>query len=315
MLIISTEEEKKILERVVTGAIELTNTISGALYLISDDGKSIINSYRYPTDLKHPPPRMHKKDGYTRQVIETGKMFIIPDFSNNDRVNPELLRNMRAMVAVPLKIGEKVVGVLFLHDKEPRSFTEKECSLLEILTSQAAITIAIARELSFRQTLLNNSPYAIVAIDKKKKGAVKEFNKASKQIFGYTWNEVINKSIADLWGGIEEAKRINHLLHDNKNGTVRDIEAFVTKESGEKIPALFSGSLLYSEEYGEEKEEIGSIGHLEDQRIVSLRGRTRRLFEAIEEINRTEELPKLFKIILYHAINLLEADYFFSFAA
>jgi transcriptional regulator with GAF, ATPase, and Fis domain len=98
------------------------------------------------------------------------------------------------------------------------------------------------------------------------------------------------------------------MLNENKNGTVRDIEAFATNRSGEKIPVLFSGSLLYAEEYGEEKAIIGSIGQIEDQRMVSLRGRTRRLFEAIKEINRADELPELINVILHRVIGLLEAD-------
>jgi len=473
--LISSEEEEKILQRVVTGAIELTNTISGTLYLISDDGESVVKTYRYPTGLDHPPPRMHKKDGYTRQVIGKGKMFIIPDLSKDDRVNLELLKYISAMIAVPLKIGEKVVGVLFLHDKESRSFSETECSLLEILASQAAIgiynarlyqesqrrlaeletlyytsqdiasetmniksvletilkkavqfsnadsaqilfhdkaknqlkcvftfgtetllgetlrrgeginskafelgeticindyhkdpdslkrfeepkykvlfnsmavvplkwkdekfgtisltsrernfftqddihllerfagsaaiAIAIAREIYFRKKLLNNSPNAIIAIDPK--GTVKEFNKASEQIFGYTKEEVLNKSVVNLWGGREEAKQAKRLLYESENGTVSNVETIVTSKAGEKIPVLFSGSIMYAEGYGEEKEEIGSIGQIEDQRIVSLKGRTRKLFETIDEINRVDALPELLNVILRRAIGLLEAD-------
>jgi PAS domain S-box-containing protein len=470
--LISSEDENKILQRVVTGAIELTNTSSGTIYLISDDGKSVIKSYPYPHNLDHPPPRMHKKDGYTRMVIDTGEMFIVPDLSEDDRINPELLKHMRSMIAVPLKIGNRVVGVLFLHDKESRSFTETECSLLDILASQAAIAIynahlykesqkrlteinylyetsqeiveetmniksvldkiltmavklsnadsalvffrdtatdelkvvftqkleilrgvklkpgegmasevvrtgkpifsndyynsqykaeifnhpkyqnlfkslaevplkwkgevigilaissnnpfteesirllerfagpaaiaiSIAREISFRQTLLNNSPNAIIAIDKK--GTIKEFNKASMDVLGYTKEEILNKSVVDIWGGLEEARRIKSLLY-KENGTVHNIDAYLYSKTGKKIPVLFSGSLLYAEAYGEDKEEIGSIGHIEDQRIISLRGRTRKLFETIEEINRIEELPKLLNTILHRTIELLEAD-------
>jgi PAS domain S-box-containing protein len=473
--IISIKEEKETLQRIITGTIELTNTTSGIIYSVSDDGKSVVRSYPYPPDLDHPPPRMHREKGLTRKIINEGKILMIPDISKDARVNPRLLEYLRSLIGVPLKIKKKVVGVLFLHDKKPRSFTEMEISLLEILASQAAIAIynsrlyqesqrqlteiealyetsqeiaaetmnmrsvfdaildkaiklsnadsaqiifhdeaknqlkivfshgldvlkgvtfkpgegltskvfetgepiftgdyfrhperekifdepkyrnlynslaivplkwkgavlgaialtsasynkftesdirllerfsgpaaiaiATAREISFRQTLLNNSPHAIVAIDRK--GIIREFNRATEQILGYDTSEMLFSSVINIWGGIEEACQIKRKMFEDEYGTVRDVEAYVVNKSGEKIPVLFSGSLLYAEGYGEDKEEIGSIGHLEDQRIVSLRGRTRRLFEAIEEINRTEELPKLLKIILHHAINLLEAD-------
>jgi PAS domain S-box-containing protein len=471
--LISSEDEEKILQRIISGAIDLTNTSSGILYLISEDGESIIKKFPYPPDSYHPEPRLGKEIGFTREIIKSGKMIKAQDTLEDNRFYQKRLKDVRAMIGIPLKIGEKVVGVLYLNAKEPRFFTETEISLLEILAGQAAIaiynsslyrkaqrqvseietlyetsqeiareymniksvletflekavqlsnadsahilfrdedknkiklfynygfkqfkgisfglnegiaakvfesgepdytndyhnhpnrakifdepqfrdlfnsmavvplkwqgdvigvitltstrnftdddvhllerfsstaaiTIATARELSFRQTLLNNSPDAIVAIDKK--GAVKEFNKASEQIFGYTKDKVLNKSIVDLWGERKEAGRINHLLHDSKNGTVRDIEAFVTKQSGEKIPVLFSGSILYSEGYGKEREEIGIIGQFEDERIVSLRGRTRRLLEAIKKINRAAELPELLDVILHRAIGLLDAE-------
>lgn len=469
--LISSEDEKKILQRIISGAIHLTDTSSGVLYLISEDGESIIKKFPYPLNSFHPEPHLEQDIGFTRQIIKSGKSIIIPDASKDNRLNIEWLKDMVTMIGVPLKIRKRVVGILYLNAKEPRSFTEAEISLLEILASQAAIAIynsklyresrrqlteiesiqeilqesmniksvletilkkvvqlsnadsaqilfhdkeenqlkcvftfgtkallgeilkpgeginsrafelgkticindyhkhtdrlkrfgkpkykklfdslvvtplkwkgekigtisltskqrnsftkedehllevfsgpaaiaiAIAREISFRQTLLNNSPDAIVAIDKK--GAIKEFNKASEQIFGFTKEEVINKSIVDLWGDRKEARRISNLLHENKNGTVRDIEASFTNRSGEKIPVLFSGSLLYSDGYVEEKEEIGIIGQFEDQRIVSLRGRARRLFEAIDEINRVEELPELISTILQRAVGLMEAD-------
>lgn len=471
--IIGYENDARILQRIVTGAIELTNTSSGVLFLISEDGKSITGKFPYPSDLENPPPRMHSKDGITRQIIDTGEMIIVPDYYNDSRLDPNRLKDVGALIGVPLRIGTKVVGVLYLNSKEPRNFSEMECSLLDILASQAAIginnsrlyqesqrrlteiealyetsqeivgesmdfesvldkilkkavelsnadsaqvlfrdtatdelkvvftqkldilkgvklrpgegmaaevvrtgkpifrndiynspykaeifnnpnfhnlykalaevplkwkgevigilaissknfftkesirllerfagpaaiSIAIAREISFRQTLLNNSPNAFIAIDTK--GTVKEFNRASERIFGYTMDEVLNSSVVELWGDLEEARRINRLLHESKNGTVSDIEVFVESKEGENIPVLFSGSLLYAEAYGEGKEEIGSIGHFEDQRIVSLRGRTKRLFNAIEEINRTEELPKLLNVVLHRAIKLLEAD-------
>lgn len=471
--IISTGEVKKIFEQIISGAIELTNTSTGVIYLLSKDRKSIDESYTFPPNIDHLPPRMEKKDGFTRLIVDRGKMIIVSDLSKDPRVNHKLLKDLRSMIGVPLKMAEKVIGVLFLHDKEIRDFTEIECSLLKTLANQAAITIynsklfrdsrrqlselsalletsqeivkeyqsigvvlskileravelsnaksgqilfreestgkikigftykidklkgkkfqvgegmtsivfdtgkakftndyhnepykltildkpeyrnlfkalaevpliwkgevlgilavssnhpftddsirllerfagpaaiaiAIAKEMSFRQALLDNSPDAIVAVDTN--GTVKEFNRASEQIFEYEKEEVLDKSVVGLWGGYNEAKQISRLLHLSKNGTVSHEEVFVENKNGEKIPVLFSGSLLYSEIYGDEKEEIGSIGQIEDQRIINLRGRTKKLFDAIEEINRTEELPKLVHVVLHWAIKLLEAD-------
>lgn len=474
--IIGAKNEDKILDQVVTGAIELTGAASGIIYLISDDGRSVVKDYPYPSNIEHPAPRMGNKKGLTRQVIANGEMIKISDVGKNNRVNHSLLeKNVKALIALPLKRGKKVVGVLFLYSGESRSFSEIECSLLEILAGQAAFAIAnaihyqdsqrqlteiqtlhessleiaaksmdikavmdtilrnalllanadsaqilfpdkannqlkialthggnelkkvplrigegltskvfnsgvsdytndyhshsdriktldeppyrglfnslavvplkwqdevlgviafaskaygnfsehdiqllerfsvsaaiklvLAREFSFRQAILVNSPNAIVAIDRE--GIVKEFNKAAEDILEYKKTEILNQSIVNVWGGREQSKRIKNWMLENETGTVRRRETVVISKLGDRIPILFSGSLLYSEGYGEGKEEIGSIGYIEDQRIVSFEGRTRRLFEAIKKINRSDELPKLLQVILKYAIGLLEAD-------
>ncbi|MCU0289146.1 MAG: GAF domain-containing protein, partial [Acidobacteria bacterium] len=478
--LISSEEEDKILQRIVAGAIELTNTEAGIIYLISDDGKSITKRFPFPSNFDPPTPRMNNENGFTREVIDKGKMIIVPDMSGNTRINPWLLeQGFNSMIILPLKMGKKVVGVLYLNSKETNPFSETECSLLEILASQAAIAIynsglfqeaqnqrtqvetlyeafkeiaaetmnvksifdkilektvqlfkadsaqilfldeakneikivfsyeskkvfngitlkgvimkegegitwnvfktgkpiftgdyhklperakifdepkykelynslaivplkwkgdvicaialtstkyykftekdiqlleqfsspaaiaiAIAREISFRQTLLDNSPDAIVAIDTK--GMVKEFNKASEKIFGYNKDGVLGKPIIDLWRGTRDTERISDLLQNNV--PVRDVETFFINQFDKRIPVLFSGSILFAEDFGDEKEKIGSIGQFEDQRMVSLIGRTRKLFEVIEEINRSEELSQILKTVLYKSIDLLEAE-------
>jgi GAF domain-containing protein len=143
--IISETDENIILQRFISGVINLTNTRTGIIHLIGDDERSIVRSYPYPTQFAPLAPRMSKKDGVTRQVIETGQTFKFPDVTEDKRVDPKLHKYIRSMIAVPMKIEQKVMAVLFLHDKKPRSFSETECLLLETLANQAAIAIKNAR--------------------------------------------------------------------------------------------------------------------------------------------------------------------------
>jgi len=152
--IISQQKVDVILRQVVSGAIKLTNTTSGVIYLLSEDGKSVSETFQYPPDFNHPRPRMEKKGGLTRQIFETGKPMVFPDISQDARVNPALYERVRSMVAVPLKLdGEKVIGVLYLNDADLHDFTETEVSLLSTLTSQAAIAIQNARLFETMQQL------------------------------------------------------------------------------------------------------------------------------------------------------------------
>lgn len=453
--IISTDDEDVILKQIISGAIDLTNATSGIIFLIGKDGKSIIKRYPYPLDSEHPTPRMNKKSSITRQVIRSGKIISISDMTKERRVNPLLLKNFRAMIAVPLKIEKKVIGVLFLNDRQIRHFNETESSLLATLADQAAIAIIKAQifckakkqfnELSalydtskqiaerslnvkkvlkaivkraveltsaqggaiflcdqarqevkivvshnldaliglrlkfgegmagkvakfghamiqnayhswegrssffekedyknlfnaviqvplkwnhevigvlaisdiapgrifakdevrllerfagpaaiainnariygFLQTLIKSSPDAIVAIDTK--GIIKEFNEGSERIIGYRKNEILDKSVVDLyWDGLEEAKRINFLLHKNKNTKIRGKETLLKSKRGEQIPIRFAGSLLYDEK----GESIGSVGHLEDLREIRV---IEERYHALYEVSKIAvEIPE-----------------------
>ena len=140
--IISAPELNDTLRRIVVGAIELTRTTSGTIYLISEDGTSVTKRFLYPPGFDHPPPRVGRAEGLTRQVLETGKALILPDIRLEERINPALYDiGIRSMIAVPLKLEGRVIGVLYLNDSNLREFTETEVSLLTTLASQAAIAI------------------------------------------------------------------------------------------------------------------------------------------------------------------------------
>ncbi|MGD0037351.1 MAG: GAF domain-containing protein [Bacteroidota bacterium] len=131
---------RNLLMKILNGAIELTNTTTGVIYLISDDGKSVIDSY-YPLGFVHPKPRLEKREGLTRQMIETGEIISIPDIKSNPFVNPLLCKKFKSMIGIPLKIEKKVIGVLYLNDERNHEFSETEISLLKTLAGQATVAL------------------------------------------------------------------------------------------------------------------------------------------------------------------------------
>ncbi|MBI4873267.1 MAG: GAF domain-containing protein, partial [Acidobacteria bacterium] len=133
-----------ILHEVVTGAIRLTSATTGVIYLLSDDGRSVLAGF-YPQGFDNPSPRMDREDGLTRTVFRTGRVIRLPDIAQDPRVNPVLCEKFRSMIVIPMKIGTKVIGVLFLDDEHTHNFTDTEESLLLTLAGQAAIAIQNAR--------------------------------------------------------------------------------------------------------------------------------------------------------------------------
>jgi GAF domain-containing protein len=82
-----------------------------------------------------------RPNGLTVQVIQSRQMIVV-----NDTTNHPLFQGMEnnwkgAIVGIPLKIGERVVGVMNVSFPNPRQFTAWELNLMEFLGDQAAIAI------------------------------------------------------------------------------------------------------------------------------------------------------------------------------
>jgi len=86
-----------------------------------------------------------REDGLTYTVARSGKVILVPDM----RVHP-LFEGAPpdwngAIIGLPLKIGQQVVGVMNISYVRPRTFSEDEMRLLRLLGDQAAIAIENAR--------------------------------------------------------------------------------------------------------------------------------------------------------------------------
>ena len=82
-----------------------------------------------------------RSNGMTNTVARTGELLVI----SNVHTHP-LFANIRpewtgALIGIPLKIGQSVVGVMNVAYAEPRNFPEAELRLLRLLGDQAAIAI------------------------------------------------------------------------------------------------------------------------------------------------------------------------------
>ena len=169
---------KKLLKDIVFGAVRLTNTSSGVIYLFSDDTKKqIIDASMYPENdfnHSHPEPRLDNPDGITVEVIRTKEIKIISDLCKEKRVNSVTKRFYKSQIAIPLLLEGNVIGVLYLDDKKERNFSEHEISLLKTLVGQATIAIVNTRaykelnnQKEFLKILIDTIPTPIFYIDEK----------------------------------------------------------------------------------------------------------------------------------------------------
>jgi len=99
-----------------------------------------------------------RKSGVSRQVWETGRPVVLPDFGlvPAGTVNPRLLAlGRQAAVCLPLQVRERVRGVMWVHYNEPRRVAEEDLHLLASFANQAAIAIENARLFAETRRLAN----------------------------------------------------------------------------------------------------------------------------------------------------------------
>jgi len=129
-----------ILKEIVEGAIKVTHTSTGVIYLVDANSFELLSTF-HPKESVHPRPRLDKDDGITRTVIRTKQMIELDDITKDPHVNPELRGRYRSMVAIPLVLDDEVKGVLYLNGTRERRLTAIEKWFASTLADQAAIAI------------------------------------------------------------------------------------------------------------------------------------------------------------------------------
>jgi diguanylate cyclase (GGDEF)-like protein len=85
--------------------------------------------------------------GLTYEILEKGDLFIVNDTATAEFFNNPLAieEGIRSLIAVPLKIQQRTIGVLYLDDFKPRELVSEKLELLSILASFATMSIDNAR--------------------------------------------------------------------------------------------------------------------------------------------------------------------------
>lgn len=281
---------KSVLKAIIRRAVELSGAEHGTILLCDHENQKLKVVVTHNLDILL-GISIAFGVGLAGQVAKDGKTRIRHRYHQWKNRAPIFKQEkykdlIKAVAQVPLKSGGRVLGVLAVSSSDDkRIFTKDDTRLLNSFAGPAAIALNNAKTLSYSQTLIKNTPHAIIAVDRK--GRVIEFNRASENILGYRPEEVLGGLVDNLyWKGREVARRINKLLLGSEEGKISDVETSVRSKAGEEIPIRFSGSLLY-DVMGE---RIGSVGIVEDLRAIR---RLEQKYRALYEVGKVGvEVPE-----------------------
>ncbi|MFQ6087991.1 MAG: PAS domain S-box protein [Candidatus Methanofastidiosia archaeon] len=98
----------------------------------------------YPEKFKNLRFPLYGERGIITWVAREGKPLIVSDVSKDKRY-VEADQNIKSELAVPMKVGEKILGVLNVESEDFNAFSEEDKRLLETLASRTAIAIENAK--------------------------------------------------------------------------------------------------------------------------------------------------------------------------
>lgn len=195
----------EIFEFVVRSAAELLDVPFAHLFTIEDGMLEMRSQFGgYASVEKR--GKLTVGEGATGWAASQGEPYYIEDVQKEPRWRfPERARQIgaRSYLGVPLKIGEKVVGVLSLLMREIREFTSEECDLIISFANGAAIAIDKARIYqeekranSFLESVVGDNADAIAAADADRRLTL--WNAGAETLFGYSEAEALGRDFVDL---------------------------------------------------------------------------------------------------------------------
>ena len=140
---------EKVLSQIMDVAIAVTSAETGSLYLLDEERGELVPKVARGVDEEVLRQRRLKiGESITGWVAKHGVIQNIPDVHSDPRFKDPLGRGerLKSQISVPLKIGDRVIGVLNVFNKRGGApFTPEDERLLSTFASQAAVAIENAR--------------------------------------------------------------------------------------------------------------------------------------------------------------------------
>ncbi len=115
--------------------------------ILDKDNDEIEAAYLVDRDGRSPSVRIPSGQGLSGYVISTGKPLLIHDVHSSEELKGIQAQHfgspdrIRALIAVPMRLGEDVIGMLSAQSYQPYEYSEEDQKMLEMLAAHAAIAI------------------------------------------------------------------------------------------------------------------------------------------------------------------------------
>src|SRR5437899_3124456 len=238
-----------LLKAIVEGAVSLTRASYGGTGF--PDGDEIVMRRLIDAPERGPAVLRLKIAGCLAGLtFVSGVPQVANDAARDPRVNRASARavGVRNLACVPLQYRGRVIGVLFVGNKEVGPFTEQDVVRLRAFAHHAAVALENARLLretrntkEYLENLIASSVDAIVTVDQL--GRITFVSKGGQRTFGYDDGELIGRPVRALWAcGSRDFRTFRTRLL--RAGRVENYETELTMGTGARLVVNISASFL-----------------------------------------------------------------------
>jgi len=193
-----------LLHSIVSQAVELVGGAGGGLYLYRPDLDVLVWVTAVGPYLVPIGSVLRQGEGLSGRVWETSEPLIVDDYQQwEGRAAICEGYPSKAVVGMPVRWGEKFLGVLNVLADPPHIFSPADAELLGLFATQAAIAIRnacffeeIEERRLYLEGVLRAAPDAVVTLDAHHR--IVEWNTGAERLFGYSREEAIGQNIDDL---------------------------------------------------------------------------------------------------------------------
>jgi PAS domain S-box-containing protein len=166
-----------ILQMVMERAIELLQAERGFLMLLNDNDRLQFKTVHNIQRETLPEEELKISNSIANEVVTTGKPVFASDAQADERFAKQksiLELHLRSIMCVPLKIKEKIIGVVYLdNSSDAKIFLQSDLYLFQLFAEQAAIAIENAKLYEsllklkrYNENVVDTTPVGIIAVDR-----------------------------------------------------------------------------------------------------------------------------------------------------
>lgn len=143
-----TQDPEQIYTAIHEAAAKLMPCDVFLISLVNNNNTQITAAYAVEAGKRYTPESVPVNKGFSADIINSGESLILKDETDIQKTRAVRFgspKPVRSVVAVPMRIGEKTIGMISAQSYEPNSYGEEERVLLEMLATHAATAIENVR--------------------------------------------------------------------------------------------------------------------------------------------------------------------------